>query len=160
MVRVADATQYIDRPELREWLKSPELPWVEQIDFTFSSTDWFVKADLPDELHGRIGLSLRLGGPSDPSAWRGWFHQLAVSGNFTAVRSLDVSGADGVVVLEELTSADVSHLVALFAHTPDPARAASLVASAPFVALAALDVGPITEGGLTDARSPPRTWAT
>jgi uncharacterized protein (TIGR02996 family) len=148
LMRVADATQFIDRPELWQWLKSPEQPWVEQIDFTFASTDWFVKADLPDDLHGRIGLSLRIGGPSDESAWRAWFHQLAVSGNFTAVRSLDVTGADGVVVLEELTSADVSNLVSLVAHTPDGTRAASLVGSAPFTALSTLDIGPLTEAGL------------
>lgn len=148
LVRIGNAAEFIARPELREWLRSPELPWVEQIDFTLASVDWFVKADLPDELHGRIGLDLRLGGPSNESSWRDWFKQLTVSGNLTAARSLHVSGADGEVVLDELTAADVTQLVALTLPGYGGPRPASLIASAPFTALSSLDLGPIPEAGL------------
>lgn len=148
LVRISNAAGFIERPELRQWLGSPELHWVEQVDFDFSSVDWFVKADLPDELHGRIGLSLRIGGPSGESAWRAGFRQLALSGNFTAARSLHVNGAAGEVVLEELTKADVSHLVALTVPGFGGERCAGMVGSAPFTALSSLDIGPISEAGL------------
>jgi hypothetical protein len=148
LMRVSNLSEFADRPELRAWLKSPELPWVEQIDFAFSDVDWFVKADLPDELHGRIGLTLRLGGPANPTVWRQWFKRLAVSGNFTAVRSLHVSGVDGEVVLEELATADVSQLVAISLPVMGGPRAAGLVASAPFTSLSSLDIGTIPEEGL------------
>jgi uncharacterized protein (TIGR02996 family) len=148
LLRLSNAVEFIERPELRLWLRSPELHWVEQVDFEFSSVDWFVKADLPDELHGRIGLSLRIGGPSGESAWRAWFRQLALSGNFTAARSLHVNGAAGEVVLQELTKADVSRLVALTVPGGGGERCASMVGSAPFTALSTLDIGPISEAGL------------
>ncbi|MCU0704825.1 MAG: TIGR02996 domain-containing protein [Fimbriiglobus sp.] len=148
LLRIGNASEFVDRPELREWLRSPELHWVEQVDFDFSSVEWFVKADLPDELHGRIGLSLRVGGPSGESKWQSWFRQLAISGNFTAARSLHVNGASAEVVLEELTKADVSHLVALTLQGLGNPRCAGLIASAPFIHLSTLDLGPIPEAGI------------
>lgn len=148
LMRVGNAAEFVGRPELRKWLKSHELLWLEQIDFTFTTPGWFVKADLPDELHGRIWLNLRLSGPSNETAWRAGFRQLALSGNFTAARSLSVNGADGEVVLEELTNADVSQLVALTMPGCGGPRPASLIASAPFTALSSLDLGPIPEAGL------------
>ncbi len=148
LLRVVNAVAFAERPELRAWLRSPESQWLEQMDFTFTIVDWFVKADLPDELHGRIGLTLDIGGLSNESDWRSWFRQLALSGNFAAASSLHVSGADSEVVLEELTQADVSHLVKLTLPGYGGPRCASLIASAPFTALSTLDIGPVPEAGL------------
>lgn len=148
LVRVGNAVEFVDRPELRVWLRSPELHWLEQMDFTFTTVEWFVKADFPDELHGRIGLNVGYSG-ADPSAWRKQLELLAVSSNFAAVRSLTVRrGAASHEVIEEIARADVSALVHLALPGDVLGRAAEVVASAPFTALSSLDVGPIPEAGL------------
>lgn len=148
LMRVGNATEFAERPELRAWLSSPEIPWLEQMDFTFTTVEWFVKSNFPDELHGRIGLNVGYAG-ADPIAWRKQLELLAVSSNFTAVRSLTVRrGAASHEVIEEIARADVSALVQLSLPGDALGRAAEVVASAPFTALSSLDVGPIPEAGL------------
>ncbi len=156
LMRISNAAEFIDRTEMREWLRSQELPWVEQIDFTFSTIEWFVKADLPDELHGRIGLNVGYSGPG-PDSHRAQLRLLAVSSNFTAVRALTArrSSVPAAEVVNELARADLTSLVALTLPTDIPGGAAEAVASAPFTSLSALDIGPIPEAGLRALTSSP-----
>lgn len=147
LMRVGNAAEFVGRPELRGWLKSHELPWLEQIDFTFTTPGWFVKADLPDELHGRIGLKL-LVDEHLTAERRKHYRLLAASGNFAAVRALTVMG-DGVeVVLNEITTAEVANLVSLTVEGGNGGRAAEVIASAPFTSLSSLNVGRLTESGI------------
>jgi uncharacterized protein (TIGR02996 family) len=148
LLRIPHIAAYLHHDELRGWMRTDEARWLEQVDLMYSSVDEFVKADLPDELHGRIGLTLRIGGPSDETAWRPQFRQLAVSSNFTAVRSLKVIGADGGVVLDEITKADVSNLVGLAVVDTWTSRIANQIATAPFTALASLDIGRMVDPAL------------
>ncbi len=148
LMRLSNAAEMVERRELRAWLRSPDLHWLEQVDFIFTTVEWFVKADFPDELHGRVGLNVGYAG-ADPTAWRKQLELLAVSSNFTAVRSLTVQrGAASHEVVEEVARADVSALVHLALPSDTVTRAAEVVASAPFTALSSLDLGPITEAGL------------
>lgn len=147
LVRVGNATDFAERPELRAWLRSPELPWLEQIDFTFTSVGWFEKADLPDELHGRVGLTLRMG-ETPPGERREQFHRLAVAGNFTFVRALTVLGEGGEPALDQITRAEVSNLVAVSVNGDEAQRAAGLIASSPFTSLSSLSLGRLTEAGM------------
>jgi uncharacterized protein (TIGR02996 family) len=147
LVRVSNATQFAERPELREWLRSPELPWLEQIDITFTTPGWFVKADLPDELHGRIGLILKVEEHLTDER-RKQYRVLAASGNFAAVRALTIMGVDVDVVLNEITTAEVANLVSVRVDGGDGGRAAGIIASAPFTSLSSLNIGLITEGGI------------
>lgn len=147
LLRIADASKFVERPELREWMRSPEIPWLEQIDLTFGTADWFVKADLPDELHGRIGLTLGKAGTA-PAELRRQYRLLAVSGNFVTVRSLTVLGETGELALEEVTQGDVTHLVALSVIGDEKQRAAGMIASAPFTSLSSLQLGRLSETGI------------
>jgi len=147
MVRIGNTAEFVERPELREWMRSPEILWLEQIDFSFTTADWFVKADLPDELHGRIGLTLGEAGTA-PAELRRQFRLLAVSGNFAAVRSLTVLGGTGELALEEVTQGDVTHLVAVSVIGDEKQRAAGMIASAPFTSLSSLHLGRLTEAGI------------
>jgi hypothetical protein len=147
LVRIGDASEFVERPELRAWVRSPEVLWLEQIDFTFTTADWFRKVDLPDELHGRIGLTLRVAGMT-PAEHRRQFRLLAVSGNFAAVRSLTVLGETGELALEEVTQGDVSHLVTVSVVGDPNQRAAEMIASAPFTSLSSLQLGCLTEAGI------------
>jgi uncharacterized protein (TIGR02996 family) len=149
LMRIGNAAEFVDRVELHEWLRSPDLPWVEQIDFSFSTIDWFVKSDLPDELHGRIGLNVGFSGPN-PESHRQQLRLLAVSSNFTAVRALTTRRASipAAEVVNELAKADLSSLVSLSLPQDVPGGAAEAVASVPFVALSSLDLGPIPEAGV------------
>lgn len=147
MMRVGNAVEFAERPELRAWLRSPELHWLEQMDFIFTTIEWFVKADFPDELHGRIGLTLRVG-ETPPGDRREQFRRLAVSGNFTFVRAITVLGGAGEPALDQMTQADVSNLVAVSVDGDEAQRAAGLVASSPFSALSSLNLGRLTEAGV------------
>ncbi len=154
LVRVGNATEFTDRPELRAWLRTPELHWLEHIDFSFVTVEWFTKAELPDELHGRVGLTLRVG-EAPPDVRRRQFNLLAVSGNFAFVRSLTVLGGGGELVLDEVTRADVTNLVAVSVEGDAGQRAAGLVASAPFNSLSSLNIGSISEAGIRALASSP-----
>jgi hypothetical protein len=146
-VRVGNAAEYLDRTDFYDWLRSPVLPWVEQVDLNYSSADWFVKTELPDALYGRVGLNLDVSG-NNPRSIRPQFQYLVLSGNFGFVRAIKVTAADGGVVLDEITKGDVSALVALSVSGDNAQQALRLVASAPFTSLSTLDVGDITEPGL------------
>ena len=149
LIRLGDAANALDHRAFRGWLRSPGVAWVEHVGVSVSSVSWFVKADLPDELHGRIGLTLgELAGLTQEATLRYQFRNLAASGNFAAVRSLAVRRAVGEVVLDEITQADVSNLVAVSVEGYDSTRTAGLVASAPFTSLSALDVGRVSEAGV------------
>lgn len=154
LMRITNATELTEQPELRAWLRSPELPWLEQIDLSFPSIGWFEKADFPDELYGRIGLTLRVGA-TPPADMRRQFRRLAMSGNFAFVRALSVLEVAGELALEAVTQGDVTHLVAVTAIGDEKQRAVAMVASAPFTALSSLNLGQITEEGIrTLAASP------
>ena len=149
LLRIGNAVQFVNRGELREWLRSPELPWLEQVSLEFNTVDGFVKAEWPDELTNRIGLTIDLRNYRfDPATHREQFRLVAVSSNFASVRSFTVLGASGEVVLDEITGADVSPLVEMTLTGGVDQRVASLVASAPFTSLSSLDIGPISEAGL------------
>ncbi len=147
LLRVGNITRFAERPELREWLRSPELPWLEQVDFGFDSGGWFERMDLPDELHGRIGLTLRVG-ETPPGSRRELFRRLAVSGNFAHVRSFTVLGGAGEPALDEITKAEVANLVAVSVDGDEAQRAAGLVASSPFASLSSLHLGRLTDAGV------------
>ncbi|MEO2091116.1 MAG: TIGR02996 domain-containing protein [Gemmataceae bacterium] len=156
LLSIANATDLLDRGELHSWLRSPEAAWLERFDLTYPWVDSFVKAELPDELHGRIDLTLNMSGTEDETTLRRQFRQLAVSGNFAAVRSLCVHNTSAQPLIEELTRATVDHLCVLRlpVRSDDETRLgtvvriAEMMASVPFTALSSLDIGPLPEPAL------------
>jgi uncharacterized protein (TIGR02996 family) len=140
-----DTTEMLNSQELQAWFHTDEFHWLEQLNLSTSSIDGFVKADIPDELTGRIGLNLHVGQSTRNVNWQQQFRLLAVSSNFTTVRSLEFNGALGEIVLEEITKADVTRIVSLKLGSGDALRAANLIASAPFTALSTLKILGLTE---------------
>ena len=137
------------------WLRSPHRHWLEQVGLSYGTPEQFVKADLPDELSGTIALSLNAFRQAPPPSVREHFRLLAVSSNFTAVRSLWVYGIPKLPIVEELARADVSRLHELHlsvgvseSQLQDVLRVAEVLASAPFSSLSSIDIGPLTEPAL------------
>ncbi len=147
-LRLRTHAEWLSDARIRAWLKSDLHHWLEQVDLTFSGVDDFVKADLPDELHGRIHLTLGIDALGTLHTVARQCRQLALSSNYTALRSLETDGLSGLFV-EQITNAEVSHLIQLTAPCGSEAdRAASHIASAPFTSLSSLDIGPISASGL------------
>lgn len=131
------------------WLRSPFALWLEQVNLTVQRPDTFVKLDLPDELSGKIALTLKMDGLFQEQSLVEQLRGLAVSSNYSAVHSVEVTGAPAATVLNEISRTDVTKLIRLTVPSDaTAATAANIVSSAPFTSLSSLDLGPLPEAGL------------
>lgn len=149
LIHIGNFVEALGKDAVRRWFRSPEAAWVEQVAFEYHSVDPFVKADIPDELCGRIALVLHLGADLDSDYWKGQLRLLAVSSNFTAVQHLSVTGVGADLVLGELARTEVGHLTGLTLSGGDANRTARLIAATPYSALSSLKLGPVTPAVLS-----------
>jgi uncharacterized protein (TIGR02996 family) len=146
LLHIQHATGFHEYPPFLAWLRTPEAMWLEQISL-LSSIPSFVKIDWPDELSGRIELMIRADNLDSPDDMKDQFRLLAVSSNFTGVRSLSVFEG-GEIFLEEISRADVTKLVKLKISGHNVARMANLISTSPFTSLSSLDIGRLSEPAL------------
>ena len=135
----------------RKSLNSDEFDWVESVEFLYHRPESFVRHDFPDELLGRIDLTINYSTDKvNQMRLAEQFQLLAVSSNFAGVCGLEVLAGDNLKALTELTRADLTHLRKLKIEIPADkiAGASSLVASASFEKLITLDLGTLDETAL------------